>query len=303
MGSGEKKTWLRKLCIDHTVNFLGIQETKMCRMDLVTIRTVWGNSRFDFACSLARGLSWGILCVRDPTTFVKIRIVSHDHFVDVEGNWCNGNVRVMIITVYAPQDANEKRVLWFRLHSLVSNFQGESILMGYFNVVHAQDKRLGSIFNMSLADDFNEFILDTELIDLPLGGYRFTWADFLKEAVEDYGPSPFRFFHSWMKCEEFDELVKESWEQPCVGDTNPMVLVKKKFERLKQKIRAWSSEKRKKALEDKIALQTKIRDIDAQTDMCNVSPDDLVTRMGFIKDLASITKTENMDLAQRAKIR
>ncbi|PWA67412.1 hypothetical protein CTI12_AA318590 [Artemisia annua] len=51
-----------------------------------------GNSRFDFASSLARGLSGGILCVWDPTMFVKNRIVSHDHFVAVEGNWCNGNV-------------------------------------------------------------------------------------------------------------------------------------------------------------------------------------------------------------------
>ncbi|GKG53139.1 hypothetical protein Tco_0552407, partial [Tanacetum coccineum] len=55
--------------------------------------------------------------------------------------------------------------------------------------------------------------------------------------------------------------------------------------------------------EYKAALQTKMRDIDAQTDMGSVSPDDLVTRRGFIKDLASITKDENMDLAQRAKIR
>ncbi|GJX27561.1 RNA-directed DNA polymerase, eukaryota [Tanacetum coccineum] len=340
---GDMEKLITGIGVHRGVNFLGIQETKMCHMDLVTIRTVWGNSRFDFACSLARGLSGGILCVWDPTMFVKSRIVSHDHFVAVEGNWCNGNVRVMIITMYAPQDANEKRVLWFRLYSLVSNFQGESILMGDFNVVRAQDERLRSIFNTSLANDFNEFILDMELIDLPLGGYQFTWVNstalkmrkidrfliteglldrihnlsanildkgkpdhrpiFLNEAVEDYGPSPFHFFHSWMECEEFDELVKKSWEQLCVGDTNLMVLVKKKFQRLKQKIRAWSLDKLKKALEDKTALQTKIRDIDARKNMGNVSPDDLVTRRGFIKDLAIITKAENMDLAQRAKIR
>ncbi|GKA16393.1 RNA-directed DNA polymerase, eukaryota [Tanacetum coccineum] len=274
---------MEKLIAGIRVHRGGIQETKMCRMDLVTIKTVWGNYRFDFACSLARGLSGGILCVVDPTTFVKSRIVSHDHFVAVEGNWCNGNVRVMIITVYAPQDANEKRVLWFRLHSLVSNFQGESILMGDFNVVCAQDERLGSIFNMSLANDFNEFILDTKLIDLPLGGYQFTWVNstaskmskidrfliteglldripnlsatildkgkpdhrpiFLKEDVEDYGPSPFSFFSL------LDGV----------------------------------SEKRKKALEDKTALQTKIKDIDAQTDMGNVN--DPV----FIKDYRPIS--------------
>ena len=102
LGSGEKSTWLWKLCIGHTINFLGIQETKMCCMDLVTIRMVRGNSRFYFACSLARGLSLGVLCAWDPEMFVKSHIVSHDHFVAVEGNWCSGNVRVMIITLYAP---------------------------------------------------------------------------------------------------------------------------------------------------------------------------------------------------------
>ncbi|GJU08211.1 RNA-directed DNA polymerase, eukaryota [Tanacetum coccineum] len=190
---GDMEKLITGIGVHRGVNFLGIQETKMCHVDLVTIRTVWGNSRFDFACSLARGLSGGILCVWDPTMFVKSRIVSHDHFVAVEGNWCNGNC---------------------------ANFSGESILMGDFNVVRAQDERLGSIFNTSLANDFNEFILDTELIDLPLGGYQFTWV-------------------------------------------NSTALKMRKINR----------------------------------------PDDLVTRRGFIKDLAIITKAENMDLAQRAKIR
>ena len=40
-------------------------------------------------------------------------------------------------------------------HSLVSSFQGESILMGDFNVVRAQDERMGLDFNRSLADTFN----------------------------------------------------------------------------------------------------------------------------------------------------
>ncbi|GJT30670.1 RNA-directed DNA polymerase, eukaryota [Tanacetum coccineum] len=217
----------------------------------------------------------------------------------------------------------KKKVLWFRLHSLVSSFQGESILMGDFNVVRSQDERLGSDFNRSLADDFKEFILDTDLIDMALGGYQFTWVNgnaskmskidrfliteglfdrvpnlsatildkgkpdhrpiFLKEVVEDYGPSPFCFFHSWLECEGFDDLVKDSWEQPSIGDSK----VKPHEKRYGRKD----------------ALESKIRDIEVRADLGNISPDDLVARRGFIKDLASITKAENMDLAQRAKIR
>ncbi|GKB31744.1 hypothetical protein Tco_0871145, partial [Tanacetum coccineum] len=114
---------------------------------------------------------------------------------------------------------------------------------------------------------------------------------------------PLFVFNSCLECERFDELVKDSWEKPCVGDSNPMVLVKKKFQRLKQKIRPWNLEERKNDIEEKNALQTKIRNIEVWANLGNVNPDDLVVRRGFVKDFASITKAENMDLAQRAKIR
>ncbi|GKC20677.1 RNA-directed DNA polymerase, eukaryota [Tanacetum coccineum] len=47
----------------------------------------------------------------------------------------------------------------------------------------------------------------------------------LKEAKADYGNIPFRFFHSWLDCDGFDELVVNSWSMPCVGDSNPIVVM------------------------------------------------------------------------------
>lgn len=40
-GSGDKKFWVRGLCNLYRVSFLGIQETKMTEMDLVTVRSLW----------------------------------------------------------------------------------------------------------------------------------------------------------------------------------------------------------------------------------------------------------------------
>ncbi|PWA67413.1 RNA-directed DNA polymerase, eukaryota [Artemisia annua] len=48
-----------------------------------------------------------------------------------------------------------------------------------------------------------------------------------------------------------------------------MVLVKKKLKRLKLKIRAWNLEKQKKDMEEKNALQAKIRDIECRADLGN----------------------------------
>ncbi|GJX78637.1 RNA-directed DNA polymerase, eukaryota, partial [Tanacetum coccineum] len=233
---------MEKLINDIGAN--GMQETKMSRMDLMTVRMVWWNSRFDFASSSARGLSGGILCVWDPEMFVKSQIVSHDHFVAVEGVWKIGNLRTQFITVYAPQDANAKNLLWYRLQILISRFNGESIIMGDFIVVRVPEERMGSEVNINMAESFNNFIMENDLVDVSLGGYQFTWVNslatkmskidmflisegllerfpdlagtildkgvpdhkpiILKEAKADYGPIPFRFFHSWLDCDGFD---------------------------------------------------------------------------------------------------
>ncbi|GJQ92452.1 putative reverse transcriptase domain-containing protein [Tanacetum coccineum] len=84
---------------------------------------------------------------------------------------------------------------------------------------------------------------------------------------------PLFVFNSCLECERFDELVKDSWEKPekpCVGDSNPMVLVKKKFQRLKQKIRPWNLEERKNDIEEKNALQTKIRNIEVRAKLGDI---------------------------------
>ncbi|XP_071695506.1 uncharacterized protein [Rutidosis leptorrhynchoides] len=48
-------------------------------------------------------------------------------------------------------------------------------MFGDFNTVRYKEERKGSIFNAREAIDFNEFINNLNLNDLPLGGRRFTW--------------------------------------------------------------------------------------------------------------------------------
>ncbi|GKE73933.1 RNA-directed DNA polymerase, eukaryota, partial [Tanacetum coccineum] len=55
--------------------------------------------------------------------------------------------------------------------------RGEVILMGDFNEVRWEHERFGSVFNHVQANKFNEFISEVELVDVPLGGYMFTWSD------------------------------------------------------------------------------------------------------------------------------
>lgn len=70
-----------------------------------------------------------------------------------------------------------KRQLWSTIHRLISSFHGEYILISDFNEVWDDSKRMGSQFHNNSARNFNNFIEQAKLIDIPLGGSRYTWSD------------------------------------------------------------------------------------------------------------------------------
>ncbi|GKC96165.1 RNA-directed DNA polymerase, eukaryota [Tanacetum coccineum] len=185
-------------------------------------------------------------------------------------------------------------------------------VMGDFNEVREAADWSGFVFNERHAEIFNSFITNMNLFDVPLGGFRFTWIDkwaskmskldrflategfhdtfpnitgiilekgipdhrpiLLKEYVVDYGPTPFCFFHSWLECEGFYDLVVDTWKSYDSGDTNGMISFKKNLQNLKQVIRSASS-------------------------------DDLTLRISYLKILGDIELKEASDLAQKAKVK
>ncbi|GKA77636.1 nucleotide-binding alpha-beta plait domain-containing protein [Tanacetum coccineum] len=71
-----KKDWVKELCVRNKVNFLALQETKMENMDLICVKTCWGNLAFDYVHSDSVGNSGGILCVWGPNSFCKSNAVT-----------------------------------------------------------------------------------------------------------------------------------------------------------------------------------------------------------------------------------
>ncbi|GJR65461.1 cytochrome P450 [Tanacetum coccineum] len=218
---------------------LGIQESKTSEVDLPFIHSLWGNTDCDYAFKKSDGFSGGINALWDCSLFKKQMVLdSEDGFLAIFGEWEKIKMDCLIIVIYAPQDRNKKRSLWSRLTHLIRNFQSMYIVVGDFNKVWSVDKRLGSSFCALGAQYFNAFISDSELIDLPMGGKRFTrmnkygtklskidrilvshhfvsnWPNaqlttlprklsdhcplVLKTHSADYGPIPFKFFNSWL---------------------------------------------------------------------------------------------------------
>nr|GEU50172.1 RNA-directed DNA polymerase, eukaryota [Tanacetum cinerariifolium] len=83
--------------------------------------------------------------------------------VERDGEWVPKGKKTIIILVYAPQELKEKKMLWDYLSLVISNWNGDVILMGDFNEARTIEERHGSLFNSLGVDVFNLFILSNGL--------------------------------------------------------------------------------------------------------------------------------------------
>nr|GFA51416.1 RNA-directed DNA polymerase, eukaryota [Tanacetum cinerariifolium] len=213
------------------------------------------------------------------------------------GTWAPTSSKLLIISVYAPQELNERRDLWDYLRTFIDRWEGDTVIMGDFNEVRSEHERFGSTFNRQWTA-FNNFISSACLIDLPLEGYAFTWAHksdskmskldrylisegvldlfprlsalcldrhlsdhrpiLLRETSYDYGLSPFQFFHSWFAMEGLNYFVETTWKSLNIVEPNGLVRLKKKLQALKIAIKALSKEANKRNA-IKISQKAKIR--------------------------------------------
>ncbi|GKB47864.1 hypothetical protein Tco_0898617 [Tanacetum coccineum] len=178
-----------------------------------------------------------------------------------------------------------------------------------FNEVREAGEIFGSIFNERQSEIFNEFITDASLIDIPLDGvvlekgipnHRLI---LLKESEVDYGPTPYRFFHSWLEMEGFHNLVIHTWKNDGIVEANGLISFKKKLQNLKNTIREWVTSKKAEANKIKKDHRMRLSSIDAKIDQGRASVEDFTNRKDSIIFLGEIDHLETKDIAQKAKIK
>ncbi|GJZ22852.1 RNA-directed DNA polymerase, eukaryota [Tanacetum coccineum] len=297
---------LLELCVKNKVNFVGLQETKMGSIDLSSVRSCWGNSNFDYVHSDSVGNSGGILCIWDPNSFRRSSFTRSDYFVIVRGVWLKSGIDLMIVVVYAPQEAKEKRMLWDYLAHVSNQWVGKLVMMGDFNEVRYKSDRYGLNFNAHDAEIFNSFIYNAGLDEVPLGGSAYTWClksaskmskldrffvsenllsmcpnitaitlerfisdhrpILLREVRYDYGPIPFRFYRYWLEVDGFDKLVRDSWNVAPVNKKNVIRNFMGKLKFLKDRIRSWLSIHRSNSRGEIYFLKEELRSCDEVID-------------------------------------
>ncbi|GJZ58078.1 RNA-directed DNA polymerase, eukaryota [Tanacetum coccineum] len=111
---------------------------KVSHMD---VKFMWGNSNYDYVFSEAAGNSGGILCIWEESFFKKDYVTISDSFVAIYGTWIPSKTKLLVVSIYAPQQPSLRRVLWEYLLILLGRWNGETILMGDYNEVRTNVER------------------------------------------------------------------------------------------------------------------------------------------------------------------
>lgn len=175
LGNPAKRREIRQLISSENVDVCFFQETKLPLIDQQFCRSLWHSDCFDWAFKSLIGRSGGILCIWDVNCFQKSAISEENGYLLLEGFWGQDKVPCCLVNVYASCLRSERRILWDSLKNLISAKKGCWLLGGDFNTVKCREEKMGIHFDSGSMSDFANFINDAQLVDLQLGGRKYTW--------------------------------------------------------------------------------------------------------------------------------
>ncbi|KAL4333466.1 hypothetical protein GQ457_07G012960 [Hibiscus cannabinus] len=133
-------------------------------------------SRFEFSYRVeARGFSGGIWLLWRDTISVQVLAVSNQ-YIHALCSLGGGGGSFFGTFVYASPDALRRRSLWEHLITLDPGIDNPWVVGGDLNVIRSASERFGGSNRRSgICSYFNDFLLNSGLIDMGFSGPRFTW--------------------------------------------------------------------------------------------------------------------------------
>ncbi|GJX21990.1 RNA-directed DNA polymerase, eukaryota [Tanacetum coccineum] len=255
IGDSGKKGWIKSINRAEKPDVIGLQETKCNIVDDVWIEDLWGGNGYGYTQLPSNGNSGGILLIWDKRILTCKEAIGDERFIAVRGSWKGKEEDVFNVCINGPHVTRQKASLWDRLSGLMNRWQGAWCFFGDLNVVRCGDDRLNSQVNLKEANEFNDFINNTRLIKILMGGRKFTRISddklefskldrfVLNDMELDFGPKPFRVFNVWMDEADFNHIIEEAWKIEVWGHL-------KKIDDLKNKAMRWELEAERRLLND-----------------------------------------------------
>ncbi|KAL4584334.1 hypothetical protein LXL04_008933 [Taraxacum kok-saghyz] len=242
---------IKKVVDKHRIDFLGLQETKRRNISDMILKNIWGTHDFEAVTKDALGQGGGLISMWNNNLFQKTQTIVREDCIIIRGIWLETGEHMNIINVYASQNPEHRKEHHDFLNAFLSDCRGKNIIFGDFNEVRFDNERRGSAFDSRGAEYFNRFIRNNDLEDLKISGCEFTWSNkqgtklskldrflvsrevsldwsnmdieaaprslsdhnplILKHKFHNYGPTPFKFYNSWMKEPDIEDIISNSW--------------------------------------------------------------------------------------------
>ncbi|GKD15621.1 RNA-directed DNA polymerase, eukaryota [Tanacetum coccineum] len=239
------------------------------------------------------GNSGGILCIWDPNSFRRSSFTRSDYFVIVRGVWLKSGIDLMIVVVYAPQEAKEKRMLW----DYLAHVSNQWIFISFIYNAGLDEVPLGGsaytrcLKSASKMSKLDRFFVFENLLSMCPNITAITLERFildhrpilLREVRYDYGPIPFRFYRYWLEVDGFDKLVRDSWNVAPVNKKNAIRNFMGKLKFLKDRIRSWLSIHRSNSRGEIYFLKEELRSCDEVIDKGDCSNEVVHKRTKILK--------------------
>lgn len=118
----------------------------------------------------------------------------------------------------------------------------------------------------------------------------------------DFGPSPFRFFNSWLSYPGLSELILDTVSSfHFIGPPDKSLATK--LRKIKEVVKTWRMQVKENEAEDIMRLKQWICDLDIIVESRPLSSAELENRIEWKRKILELEHRQSMDLKQKARIR
>nr|KAJ0212032.1 hypothetical protein LSAT_V11C400167160 [Lactuca sativa] len=127
----------------------------------------------------------------------------------------------------------------------------------------------------------------------------------LSTSFLDFGPTPFKFYNSWIKDPGFEDILRRGWS---ISNNamhrfllSPLSLVAGKLKNLKEHIKTWRKEMIEKAKKEIVELTEKINGIDLLAELGQANEEQMHSRQNAYKKIMELESRRIEDLKQKSR--
>lgn len=320
-------------------------ESKLEVVNSRIIKATWGNSSCNWDYAKSEGSSSGIISIWNPAVFRKVSSWCCKYFLVTSGYLVEDGKDRTVINIYAPNYATSRNDLWDQLSILIEQRKDECLcLIGDFNSIHSRSERSGSgsYWNRGDIANFNNFILDNNLVDLQLSRRKYTWyrpngtcksrldrmlvnaewvskwlnlvllggrrtlSDhrpiFIEAPIKDWGPKPFCLFNHWIRHPSFKSFVEDKWGLFNIQGWGSYVL-KEKLKLLKGALKEWKKENLGDLDKSIEEKKCEIERLDIIDDTFGLDDDEARKRENMMEELMKESSWIESQLFQKARLK